>query len=171
VVRGLEQAARDIHTLVQRVHRPGGVRDTAGIGAQARVKFLAVQVRVVVVAGFTQVLQELYGQLDGKLPANSFWRYCQVRSPPGLPPTTTGQVWSTTTAWVAFLASLTVYLETETLATRQQVVELLGLGATNTVKLDVEEYLLGLCHLSNELVSRSNNWQWSESSLTVPAER
>ena len=27
-IKELEQAARDIHPLLQRVHRPGGVRDT-----------------------------------------------------------------------------------------------------------------------------------------------
>ena len=30
-IKELEQAARDIHTLLQRVHRPGGVRDTPAL--------------------------------------------------------------------------------------------------------------------------------------------
>lgn len=45
--------------------------------------------------------------LDTQLPAGSFWKYCQL--------------WGSTTSWVSFLASLTVYLETEALATKEQV--------------------------------------------------
>ena len=92
--------------------------------------------------------------LDTQLPAGSFWKYCQL--------------WGSTTSWVSFLASLTVYLETEALATKEQVSisnrskyiskclkvkilvevsELIGLNSTTTVRLDIEEYLMGLCHL------------------------
>ena len=38
-IKELEQAARDIHTLLQRVHRPGGVRDTPALVTAARGKF------------------------------------------------------------------------------------------------------------------------------------
>ena len=59
-IRELEQTARDIHTMLQRVHRPGGVKETSGLTAKARVKFSAVK--------------ELYKQLDTKLPPNSYWK-------------------------------------------------------------------------------------------------
>jgi len=134
VIRELEQAARDIHSLVQRVHRPGGVKDTVALAVQARVKFANVQT--------------LFHQLDSKLPDNSFWKYCQL--------------WNTLTSWVSFLASLTIYFESEALATKEQVIELLGLGTTKTLKLDIEEYLIGLCHLSNELSRLTVNCVTSE---------
>merc|ERR1712210_238047 len=60
------------------------------------------------------------------------------------------------------LASLTVYLETEALATKEQVSELIGLNSTTTVRLDIEEYLMGLCHLSNELSRLTVNCVTSE---------
>jgi len=134
VIRELEQSSRDIHTVLQRVHRPGGVKDTAAIVTQVKTKFTAVQT--------------LYKDLDSKLPENSFWKYCQL--------------WNTTTSWISFLATLTIYLESEALATREQIIELLGLGSTKTVRLDVEEYLLGLCHLSNELSRLTVNCVTSE---------
>jgi len=133
-IRELEQTARDIHTMLQRVHRPGGVKETSGLTSKARDRFSAVQ--------------ELYKKLDTKVPLNSYWKYCQL--------------WQSTTSWIAFLASLTIYLETEALATKQQVEELLGLASTGTVKLDIEEYLIGLTHLSNELSRLSVNCVTSE---------
>jgi len=133
-VRELEQIARDIHTMLQRVHRPGGVKETKGLTTKARDKF--------------KVVQDLYSQLDTKLPTNSYWKYSQL--------------WQNTTSWIAFLASLTIYLDTENLATKQQVEDLLGLATTNTVKLDIEEYLIGLTHLSNELSRLAVNCVTSE---------
>eukprot|EP00092_Neocalanus_flemingeri_P038861 GFUD01042309.1.p1 GENE.GFUD01042309.1~~GFUD01042309.1.p1 ORF type:complete len:265 (+),score=95.74 GFUD01042309.1:59-796(+) len=133
-IRELEQTARDIHTMLQRVHRPGGVKETSGLTRKAREKFSAVQ--------------ELYKKLDIKLPPTSYWKYCQL--------------WQSTTSWIAFLASLVIYLETETLAKKEQVEEMLGLASTNTVKLDIEEYLIGLTHLSNELSRLSVNCVTSE---------
>ena len=55
---------------------------------------------------------------------------------------------------MSFLASLTIYLDTEQLATKPEVELMMGLGADKctTLKLDVEEYLIGLTHLCNELV-------------------
>ena len=93
VIKELEAAAREIHTLLQRVHRPGGVAGAAALAAQATLGFAAVQA--------------LYTRLDAQLPPNSFWKYSQL--------------WSTTTSWIAFLAALAVYLGSEALATREQV--------------------------------------------------
>eukprot|EP00090_Calanus_glacialis_P041693 TRINITY_DN74205_c0_g1_i1.p1 TRINITY_DN74205_c0_g1~~TRINITY_DN74205_c0_g1_i1.p1 ORF type:complete len:238 (-),score=101.74 TRINITY_DN74205_c0_g1_i1:101-814(-) len=133
-IRELEQTARDIHTMLQRVHRPGGVKETSGLTSRSRDKFNAVK--------------DLYSQLDTKLPPNSYWKYSQL--------------WQSTTSWIAFLASLTIYLETEALATKEQVEEMLGLATTKSVKLDIEEYLIGLTHLSNELSRLSVNCVTSE---------
>jgi len=136
-IKDLETAARDIHTFLQRIHRPGGVKDTVGIAAKAKEKFA--------------VVSQKYSDLDKKLPYESYWKYCFL--------------WSSTTSWSSFLASLTIYLDTEQLATKQQFEQLLGLGSDsgcNTVKLDIEEYLIGLTHLSNELSRLSVNCVTSE---------
>ena len=42
MIKELEAGARDIHTLLQRIHRPGGVKDTGGIVTRAREKFVGV---------------------------------------------------------------------------------------------------------------------------------
>ena len=78
--------------------------------------------------------------MDGKVPGGSYWKYSFL--------------WSNTTSWVSFLASLTIYLDTEQLATKPEGELMMGLGADKctTLKLDVEEYLIGLTHLCNELV-------------------
>ena len=82
----------------------------------------------------------LFSELDLRVPAGSYWKYSWL--------------WSSTTSWVSFLASLTLYLDTEKLATKAEVENMIGLTEVkvSTIKLDVEEYLIGLTHLSNELV-------------------
>merc|ERR1711915_562046 len=125
---------RDIHTMLQRVHRPGGVKETNSLASKSREKFTGIG--------------DLFKKLDDKLPTESYWKYCQL--------------WQNTASWIAFLASLTIYLETEVLASKEQVEELVGLKATRTVKLDIEEYLIGLTHLSNELSRLSVNCVTSE---------
>ena len=86
------------------------------------------------------MLFENLSELDGKVPAGSYWKYSFL--------------WSNTTSWISFLASLTLYFDTERLATKPEVESMIGLTGdkVSTIKLDVEEYLIGLTHLSNELV-------------------
>ena len=74
------------------------------------------------------------------MPTQSYWKYSWL--------------WSSTTSWLSFLASLTLYLDTEQLASKAEVESMIGLSGdkVDTIKLDVEEYLIGLTHLSNELV-------------------
>ena len=80
-------------------------------------------------------------ELDEKLPENGYWKYSYL--------------WTNTTSWISFLASLTHYLEHEELVTKEQVEKLLGLvpESCSSLRLDIEEYLIGLTHLSNELVT------------------
>ena len=40
--RELEQSGRDLHTLLQRVHRPGGVKETFGLVEKAKQKFAII---------------------------------------------------------------------------------------------------------------------------------
>ena len=59
-IRELEQSARDIHTMLQRVHRPGGVKETNSLASKSREKFTGIG--------------DLFKKLDDKLPAESYWK-------------------------------------------------------------------------------------------------
>lgn len=122
-IREIEAMGRDIHSVLQRVHRPGGVKDTAAISELVGQRLTKVR--------------ELYQILDSKVPVGSYWKYSQL--------------WSNINSWLAFLVTFTLYIQEEKLAPKQKVSELLGLESLTTLHLDIEEYLHGLCHLSNEL--------------------
>ena len=64
--------------------------------------------------------------------------------------------WKFVTQRLCFIASLLIYLETSSLATRDQVADLLGLAKkgdafSKTFHLDLEDYLHGLLQLVSEL--------------------
>lgn len=124
VVKDLEQAGREIHVLLQRIHRPGGVGETAQLAQKARTNF--------------ENVRKLYKDLEEKVPADSYWRYSNS--------------WSHTNSWISFQAAFIIYLESEKLATRPEVAEIMGLKTTPPgFYLDIEDYLHGLTYLSNEL--------------------
>ena len=143
-IKELEQTARDLYTLLQRVHRPGGVKETSGMVVKAKEKFAVITEKFRSDLSLSNFDQHLFilnrRELDGKLPQDGYWRYSYL--------------WTNTTSWISFLASLTFYLEHEKLASKEEVEKLVGLvpDSCNTLKLDIEEYLIGLTHLSNELV-------------------
>ena len=91
--------------------RPGGVLEANKLAGQAKDKFSKVQelykVLMKIRLCWTNVGTHTFQVLDTQLPAGSFWKYCQL--------------WGSTTSWISFLASLTIYLETESLATKEQV--------------------------------------------------
>jgi len=123
-VKEIEAAAREIHTHLQKIHRPGGIKKSSEISKTAESKFALVR--------------EACKGLDSKIPRESYWRYSQI--------------WGNCNAWTSYLASYTIYLNTQKLASKDQVSEMLGMEDNATgLHLDIEEYLLGLCHLSNEL--------------------
>ena len=41
-IKELEQTGRDLYTLLQRVHRPGGVKETSGLVLKAKEKFAVI---------------------------------------------------------------------------------------------------------------------------------
>jgi len=123
-VKLIEQAGREIHTTLQKIHRPGGIRNLDEIAELAESKFSKIR--------------ELVAEVDRKIPIGMYWKYSQS--------------WSNCNSWISFLASLTLYIKTEKLPDKSQVSKLLGMSRDQSVlQLDIEEYLLGLCHLSNEL--------------------
>jgi predicted translin family RNA/ssDNA-binding protein len=134
-VKEIEQAGREIHTILQKIHRPGGIKDLQKIAELAESKFGKVKT--------------LCAALDAKIPTDSYWRYSQI--------------WSNSNSWISFLASLTLYIQTDKLPTKDQVSTLLGLDiGLVSLHLDIEEYLLGLCNLCNELSRLAVNSVTSE---------
>jgi len=134
-VKDIEQVSREIHTILQKIHRPGGIKDVESIAGLTDPKFASVR--------------ELLKELDNKIPDGTYWRYCQI--------------WSHSISWLSFLSSLTIYIKAEQLPDKKQVSEMLGLEPElKTLYLDIEDYLLGLCHLSNELSRLAVNSVTSE---------
>ena len=118
------------------------MKETSSLVSKAKEKFVILSQK------FRLVLRLITGSntnypcrdLDTQVPQDGYWKYSYL--------------WTNTTSWISFLASLTHYLEHEKLATKEEVETLLGLVQDNchNIKLDIEEYLIGLTHLSNELV-------------------
>jgi len=134
-VKELEQAGREVHTVLQKIHRPGGIKDLEKIGSLAESKFSKIG--------------DLFKELDEKVPTGTYWKYSQI--------------WTNSNSWISFLASLTIYIRSEKLPDKDEVSKLLGMDANlKCIHLDIEEYLLGLCHLCNELSRMAVNSVTSE---------
>lgn len=129
-VKGVEVAARDIDQTLIHIHKYDRFKTLESIAEQAESKFVAVQ--------------EAYKVLDSKIPLDSYWKYSNI--------------WSNTNSWISYLASLTLYIKTEKLADKDEVSKLLGMDEGMTrLHLDIEDYLLGLCHLCSELARLAVN--------------
>jgi len=129
LVRELETVSREIHAVLMRVHRPGGILKASQVAAEANLKLEAVK--------------QVTKQLDDKIPEGGYWKYCAL--------------WSSSLSWLSFLVCLAHYLESGGLLSRGEVTTLLALNTAKSLQLDIEEYLVGLCHLSNELARLSVN--------------
>lgn len=135
-VRELEQTGRGLVTKLQAMHDVG-----AGDGAVSvaeRNKSLCVVVRKTLE---TEVRSQ-YAIIAEKIPQGQYYRYSDH--------------WRFITQRLCFIASLLIYLESQSLATREQVADLLGLASkgdstTKTFHLELEDYLHGLLQLASEL--------------------
>jgi hypothetical protein len=135
VVKDLEQSVREIQTILQRIHRPGGVQEIGNLAESSRSKF--------------EKIKSLFKELEKKVPEDSYWRY--------------NNLWNHTTSRISYLSSLIIYLESEKMASRPEVAAMMGLKiAPPGFYLDLEDYLGGLTFLSNELSRFSVNCVTSE---------
>ncbi|ELR60633.1 Translin [Bos mutus] len=132
LVQSLEQTAREILTLLQGVHQGAGFQDIPKRCLKAREHFGTVKTHLT--------------SLKTKFPLNSItglfhehWRFVLQR--------------------LVFLAAFVVYLESETLVTREAVTEILGIEPDREkgFHLDVEDYLSGVLILASELSRLSVN--------------
>jgi len=124
-VRELEQRGREILAVLQSVHHLEGVKNVASLCQRARVMLGEAQ------AGFTT--------LAASVPAAEYYRFHDH--------------WRFITQRLCFLSSLVHFLETETLATRQQCAHMIGVKVEREegFHLDLDDYLMGLLNLASEL--------------------
>ncbi|KAM3852352.1 translin [Vipera latastei] len=125
VVQALEQTAREILTVLQGVHQGSGFQDIPKKCQKAREHFNTVKIHL--------------ASLKTKFPADQYYRFHEH--------------WRFVLQRLVFLATFVVYLETETLVTREAVTEILGIEAEREkgFHLDIEDYLSGVLTLASEL--------------------
>ncbi|XP_032619521.1 translin isoform X1 [Chelonoidis abingdonii] len=139
VVQTLEQTAREILTLLQGVHQGAGFQDIPKKCQKAREHFGTVKTQL--------------ASLKTKFPADQYYRFHEH--------------WRFVLQRLVFLAAFVVYLETETLVTREVVTEILGsmilihiatlfftlveADRERGFHLDIEDYLSGILTLASEL--------------------
>uniref|UniRef100_A0A673N2T0 Translin n=1 Tax=Sinocyclocheilus rhinocerous TaxID=307959 RepID=A0A673N2T0_9TELE len=118
VVQVLEQTAREILTVLQSVHQPSGFKDIPSKCLKARELFCTVRNHT--------------GELKTKFPVEQYYRYHEH--------------WRFVLQRLAFLAAFVVYLESESLVTREEVAKILAIEVDREIgfHLDVEDYLAGM---------------------------
>lgn len=131
VVQALEQTAREMLTLLQGVHQGNGFQDIPKKCQKAREHFATIRTQM--------------ESLKTKFPADQYYRFHEH--------------WRFVLQRLVFLAAFVVYLETETLVTREAVAEILGIEADRErgFHLDIEDYLSGVLTLASELARLAVN--------------
>uniref|UniRef100_U3FVR3 Translin n=1 Tax=Micrurus fulvius TaxID=8637 RepID=U3FVR3_MICFL len=124
-VQALEQTTREILTVLQGVHQGSGFQDIPKKCQKAREHFNTVKIHL--------------ASLKTKFPADQYYRFHEH--------------WRFVLQRLVFLAAFVVYLETETLVTREAVTEILEIEADREkgFHLDIEDYLSGVLTLASEL--------------------
>ncbi|KAF5905872.1 translin, partial [Clarias magur] len=125
VVQILEQTAREILTILQSVHQPSGFKDIPSKCLKARELFCAVQTQI--------------GELKTKFPVEQYYRFHEH--------------WRFVLQRLTFLAAFVVYLESESLVTREEVAKILEIEVHREkgFHLDLEDYLAGILIMASEL--------------------
>jgi len=122
-VKAVEKESRKVYNILQYIHRPGA--EIPKILEKCESMFPDIHTAL--------------KNLDDVIPEGGYWKYQNV--------------WNNTVSWLSFLGSLILYLRTDALPEMPQVTELIGLKSDKMkiLRLDIEEYLLGLIQLCNEL--------------------
>lgn len=131
IARDIEQASRDIITLLQGVHKPRGLAQIPTLCQTARDKFAGVQ--------------DLYSKLREKVPEEEYFRYHEH--------------WRYVTQRLVFSAAFIIFLETGKLIEREMAAEFLGISADpdDPFHIELDDFLLGLLILADELTRLSLN--------------
>ncbi|XP_055532121.1 translin [Wyeomyia smithii] len=129
VVREIDQAAKEAAIALQVIH--SSLMDVPAACVNARAQF--------------NVCRNGYRRLADLIPAGQYYRY--------------NDHWHFPMQRVVFLVALTVYLETESLVSRDTAAEILGVKTKQTdgFHLDIEDYLVGVLQMASELSRYATN--------------
>ncbi|XP_070536107.1 translin-like [Ptychodera flava] len=124
-VKTLEQTAREILAVLQRVHQSSGIKEVPNLCKKSRELFETVRTQ--------------YSELSTKFPADQYYRF--------------NDHWRFVTQRLACLSALTIYLESEKFITREEMAEIMGVKVERGegIYLDLEDYLMGQLNLASEL--------------------
>uniref|UniRef100_A0A674E7R6 Translin n=1 Tax=Salmo trutta TaxID=8032 RepID=A0A674E7R6_SALTR len=133
VVQVLEQTAREVLTLLQSVHQPTGFKEIPSKCQKARELFCTVRTHL--------------GELKTKFPVDQMTFIREIIN------YKFHEHWRFVLQRLAFLAAFVVYLESESLVTREEVAQILGIEVVREkgFHLDVEDYLAGVLIMASEL--------------------
>ncbi|GIX84510.1 hypothetical protein CEXT_474121 [Caerostris extrusa] len=151
ICKELEQASREIITILQGVHKPKGLSQISALCEKGREKFSNVK--------------NLYESLKGKVPTDEFYRYHEH--------------WRFVTQRLVFSAAFIVYLESKKLIEREEAAEFLGINdyllhnfilnnfysfsftvsadPADAFHVELDDFLIGLLLLAEELTRLSLN--------------
>jgi len=124
-VRELEQKAREILTVMQKIHQANGVAKIGEFCGKSREFFGDVK--------------KSYSNLAKKIPAKEYFKYHDN--------------FRFVNQRLAQLAALIIYLESEKMASREEVAKMMGVAVKREdgFHLDLEDYLTGLLYLAGDL--------------------
>ncbi|XP_067004509.1 translin [Anabrus simplex] len=124
-VKDIEQTAREILTVLQSIHQDGGIKEIPASCSRARKLF--------------EVAGTQFAKLASIIPVDHYYKYHDH--------------WRFVIQRLAFLAALTVYLESGQLASREDVAAMMcvKIRREDGFHLDLEDYLMGVLQLSSEL--------------------
>ncbi|CAB3375613.1 Hypothetical predicted protein [Cloeon dipterum] len=149
-VKNLEHIAREITMIMQNVHQ-NPAQDEGEYFCKAHTLSILIDVYISVLkccnssrANFA-TCKTHYAQLAALVPVNQFYHF--------------NDMWRFATQKLAFLVSLTFFLETGKLASFEEVAESLGLKPEREkgFHLDLEDYLTGLLQMASELARFATN--------------
>jgi len=125
LVRDLEQKAREILLIMQKIHHPTGLVKITDLCAKARNEFDGVHA--------------LYDQLAKCISAQEYFKYADN--------------YRYTNQRFVYVAALLVYLESGTMISREEAAKTIGVSPNRSDKfyLDLEDYLCGLLQVAPEL--------------------
>ncbi|XP_022343216.1 translin-like [Crassostrea virginica] len=124
-VRELEQTAREIHAILQRVHQKDGSQNVVEICKSTEPYF--------------ETARKQFQELSAKIPENQYYRF--------------NDHWKYALQKLSFLSALVTYLKTEKLVSREETAAMIGvkLQQKDGFHMDLDDYLIGLLQMASEL--------------------
>lgn len=124
-VRELEQTAREIHAILQKVHQKDGSENAVNVCKSTESHF--------------ETARKQFQELSAKIPENQYYRF--------------NDHWKYALQKLSFLSALVTYLKTEKLVSREETAAMIGvkLQQAEGFHMDLDDYLIGLLQMASEL--------------------